>query len=700
MKTLLKISLFLGLLVSGFAQTIQTVHTNPSVGSTTNCGGSPNIQYNDQNGTMWGCKPASGWVQLSGNQGPETLSSLTNLAVLRAGLDGAYGTPATIVFWGDSITEGSGAPTFNTSWTPMLTQALQQAYGNGQPAGTGFCSSKNATANASGCLITLSGTWTSIYGFGPSQLVTGANIALVQRNGAGATATTIFPAGNDTIVLYCGEYTDSSAGFTVTIDGNAVASACAANANNYTMVAASYTGLSTSIPHTIVATAPNSGGGYLFGFQGYASTGGVTMMNVSASGATTAFLATNPQVAWLNTVPNLAAIFVALGQNETDLTGVTAVSNLAALKAEATVLNVPIIYVLTENDSVNKMNSIEVALKQWAYVNNYTTVSVADYWGLYASAPSSFYNLGALPHPSQAGHYDIANLILNQLRLTPPASANAAPLAEHTLSVVVPTSDLICAHAGDTSINSLTCTNAADAAGVYKAFATTWTLPLNFWQAGRVVEVCGMFEYWSTSTSPTILVELLLNGVTALYTPSGSMTPGNSKSANGWKGCWQLVSTSSAGTSVFTEPINLTVFPSNTNLSQSANGTGQPKSIGNNAYPITFAFQYSATGLLSGTYTSGVTATGTLGQTCTLATFNNGNSGGTATVALTGTNTIAGGTALVITNTGQASTSAATSATAGNGTATCTGTATVATVLGGAQGNGVWLQALTVTLIR
>ncbi len=92
---------------------------------------------------------------------------------------------------------------------------------------------------------------------------------------------------------------------------------------------------------------------------------------------------------------------------------------------------------------------------------------------------------------------------------------------------------------------------------------------------------------------------------------------------------------------------------------------------------------FTGYGLLSGTYTSGITATGTVGQTCALTLFNGGNTGGTATVALTGTNVIAGGTALVITAAGSGSTSAATSATVGNGTATCTGPATVATALTG-----------------
>ena len=94
---------------------------------------------------------------------------------------------------------------------------------------------------------------------------------------------------------------------------------------------------------------------------------------------------------------------------------------------------------------------------------------------------------------------------------------------------------------------------------------------------------------------------------------------------------------------------------------------------------VTYYLQNSV--LSSGTYTSGGSITGTVGQTCTLTAFNGGGSGATATVALTGSNVIAGGTAITVTAAGTQYTSAPTSATLGNGTATCSGTATIATVL-------------------
>jgi len=99
-------------------------------------------------------------------------------------------------------------------------------------------------------------------------------------------------------------------------------------------------------------------------------------------------------------------------------------------------------------------------------------------------------------------------------------------------------------------------------------------------------------------------------------------------------------------------------------------------------------------GVLAGTYTSGITAAGSSTQTCNLAL----GGGATATVALTGTNTIAGGTALTITAAGGNAT-VPTTATVGNGTAACTGTAVVAiTSVSNTYGSVAGANVMTLTL--
>lgn len=112
---------------------------------------------------------------------------------------------------------------------------------------------------------------------------------------------------------------------------------------------------------------------------------------------------------------------------------------------------------------------------------------------------------------------------------------------------------------------------------------------------------------------------------------------------------------------------------------------------------LALGIQFAAQGLKSGTYTSGGSITGSSTQTCTLTAIGS-VTGATATVALTGTNVIAGSTAIVVTNTGQGSDAVAapTTATLGNGTATCSGTATIATVLGGSQGAAMRLLSFRV----
>jgi YVTN family beta-propeller protein len=80
------------------------------------------------------------------------------------------------------------------------------------------------------------------------------------------------------------------------------------------------------------------------------------------------------------------------------------------------------------------------------------------------------------------------------------------------------------------------------------------------------------------------------------------------------------------------------------------------------------------------TYLSGGTITGSKGQTCNLTNFNNVLDA-TGTVMLTDTNKIAAGTQLTITASGFGATVPPTTATLGNGTATCSGTANVQTSL-------------------
>jgi hypothetical protein len=109
------------------------------------------------------------------------------------------------------------------------------------------------------------------------------------------------------------------------------------------------------------------------------------------------------------------------------------------------------------------------------------------------------------------------------------------------------------------------------------------------------------------------------------------------------------------------------------------------------AHTLSFQVGWNADGIASAAYVSGGSFSGT--GTCTLTTFN--GAGGTLAAANIA---VASGVpgAVTITNTGRGYTGTSTSAALGNGTATCSGTATITSVLGGAQGNAMRLMTLMV----
>ena len=92
-------------------------------------------------------------------------------------------------------------------------------------------------------------------------------------------------------------------------------------------------------------------------------------------------------------------------------------------------------------------------------------------------------------------------------------------------------------------------------------------------------------------------------------------------------------------------------------------------------------FQTGSQSVQSGTYVSGGTISGTAGQTITLQIL--GGSGALATATLTATNTILTGSVLSINAGGSGFTAPSISATCSNGTATCSGTVVITTVMSG-----------------
>ena len=134
---------------------------------------------------------------------------------------------------------------------------------------------------------------------------------------------------------------------------------------------------------------------------------------------------------------------------------------------------------------------------------------------------------------------------------------------------------------------------------------------------------------------------------------------------------------------------SLTLSGSNSNYGSTAPGiaqidTASSQTIGVNA-------MFTASGVASIGWGTGGTIAGA--GTCILTGFNGGGNGARATVTFT-TNGNWSGATFGVNHTGNGYSSAPTSATLLNGTAKCSGTATLTTVLGGAEGNAVELVGL------
>ncbi len=197
------------------------------------------------------------------------------------------------------------------------------------------------------------------------------------------------------------------------------------------------------------------------------------------------------------------------------------------------------------------------------------------------------------------------------------------------------------------------------------------------------------FNFFSTATA-----EGLAEGM-EYGSPSVYQTTAESVSASLTGNSGQLTVDMTPLVLSSTGPLETTLealtLPSSTFPSPVNQTSNQPASVSTiAAASVQVWVKYTATGLGSITSGNGGTISGT--GTCTLTISNGGGSGATATVTISGG--VWSGATFAVNSTGYGYTSAPTSATLGNGTATCSGTATLVTVLGGATGNAVDLVSL------
>ena len=262
------------------------------------------------------------------------------------------------------------------------------------------------------------------------------------------------------------------------------------------------------------------------------------------------------------------------------------------------------------------------------------------------------------------------------------------------LSAQYPTSDVLCAHAGDTSISGVICNNSVtDDVTTAQAHATTFPVTGGLLAAGKSLRINLAWTAWTSASSPDNHL-VIKYGSTIVFDP-GPQTSTSSLSNRGFGAVFLLGAVTK--TTMVASGIG---FVAPTNLSLKTNSLAQPITVTttDTAQSLTVTHFYAATGLASVVSVTGGSVTGTAGQTCLLNAFNSSCSGSTATATLAGTNTIAGAT-FVVTTTGAACTGAPTAVTLTSGTATCSGSGlATSTTLGGAQGNAIKLLSMLVEL--
>lgn len=328
--------------------------------------------------------------------------------------------PATWVFIGDSITAGTGSTGATSGWAYQVVSQIQKV-GN-YYAGSGFCSTENIGL----CTSSSTGTWVPLQGAGPSQTVA-TTFSETKTGSSGATWTTgAYEAGAIDVVYYTNAQTTSTA-CSISIDHGSPVVVGGATASLTPKI---YTApnLSNFSLHSVTVTSDGTCNLYGMNFR---VSSGLQMWSTARSGATTAAFGTPNQLSWLSVVPNLAGIFVELGQNDSgSLTQPQSLANLQAIVSYVQSLPtpVPVIFVYAEAPKYDTGQGALYSATQStiAQPNGYDSISIYSSWGAnsYATLPAFYVGGADMIHPSQAGHNDMATIVLSVLGVPPSIDAN------------------------------------------------------------------------------------------------------------------------------------------------------------------------------------------------------------------------------------------------------------------------------------
>ncbi len=242
-----------------------------------------------------------------------------------AALARARSSVVNVIVFGDSLSAcyqpacGGIGPTSASSRYPDQLRSYFTAQGLSHGTGIIPVLLQLAGPALNSSFWTLSGSWSEAGIIGPYQQGYPLNngSALIQMR-PGGTAT-LGPQTGDALKVYCAEYSDSSSGLNVAIDGVTVGTACATLSNSALALAPAFAAPGGLGAHTAVLTSNSTGNAYLYGAEWTAGNTGISVHNLSVGAAVAEFFGYNisSQLAFSDLIaagPQLAITL--LGTNE------------------------------------------------------------------------------------------------------------------------------------------------------------------------------------------------------------------------------------------------------------------------------------------------------------------------------------------------------------------------------------------------
>lgn len=361
----------------------------------------------------------------TGPQGPPGVDDLANDAAIpfSGAVENATSGQVALVYVGDSITQGAGASKPANGWAQLLDRYLTTYY-NGAgliAANTGFA-------------FDYSGNWAGV----PNLAGYSATLPWYSVQSGTASGTATIPVdetnGVDTLQVFYYTYTDSGAGFDVTVDGVDRGIFGATTTNSFSPAIAKIPVTVTYATHSVVITAPSSGHVYLWGYSATLSTAnGLITGNLAMGGTKAADWSSD--LSWLAFMPSKTIAILALGTNDGWRNSASIISSYNKIHGALSTWHFPDAIMIAEPGEYSTAadDAGVNAVVGWAHASGLEIANVYGRWGTWAAGNALGFYADSI-HPSNAGHADIATFAAQKFFSTPTLLGNYYGSPTYTLN--------------------------------------------------------------------------------------------------------------------------------------------------------------------------------------------------------------------------------------------------------------------------